>query len=234
MAVHAVVFDFFGTLTKAVSARMWEDHVRRLALRLDVPPQAMTAVMVSSWPEVAVGSLGDATGALAVQAHRLGARPTQEQLAAAAAERMLIQRGLCALRDDVGATLEALRERGMRIGVLSDCSAELPEIWPGLECAPYVDAPVFSCVEGAKKPDARLFATVAKRLGVRAAECLYVGDGGSRELDAATVAGMTAVLLDAHDRDDDWAYERQETWAGERVSTVTDVLSLLDRLESVA
>lgn len=234
MTVQAVVFDFFGTLTKAVSVRTWEDHARRLAAHLDVPPQAMTSVMVSSWPEVAVGSLGDAAASLAVQAHRLGARPSRDQLAAAAAERMLIERGLCALRDDVNATLQTLREREMRIGVVSDCSAELPEIWPELECAPYVDAPVFSCVEGAKKPDARLFATVTERLGVRATACLYVGDGGSSELDAATVAGMTAVMLDAHDRDDDWAYERQDIWAGERVSTLTEVPSVLDRLGSMA
>jgi putative hydrolase of the HAD superfamily len=54
---------------------------------------------------------------------------------------------------------------------------------------------VFSWREGCRKPDQRLYATVAERLGVPAAECWYVGDGGSREHDGARRAGMRPVLV---------------------------------------
>ena len=38
-----------------------------------------------------------------------------------------------------------------------------------------------------------MFLDIANDLGVSPEECLYVGDGGSNELQAATASGMTAV-----------------------------------------
>ena len=38
-----------------------------------------------------------------------------------------------------------------------------------------------------------MFSMMTERLGVTAAECLYVGDGGSHELYAARQAGMKPV-----------------------------------------
>ncbi|MDT5014052.1 MAG: hypothetical protein QOD39_212, partial [Mycobacterium sp.] len=58
-----------------------------------------------------------------------------------------------------------------------------------------IDAAVFSWQEGYRKPDGRLYATAAARLGVPAAQCWFVGDGGSREHQGAQAAGMRPVLV---------------------------------------
>ena len=42
------------------------------------------------------------------------------------------------------------------------------------------------------KPDKRIFELCMKKLNVNAEECLYIGDGGSNELDAASKVGMKA------------------------------------------
>jgi putative hydrolase of the HAD superfamily len=88
-----------------------------------------------------------------------------------------------------------LRAHGLRLGLISDCSSELCEAWPDTPYAPRIDAAVFSWQERRRKPDPRLYATVADRLGVPASACWYVGDGGSRELQGAAAAGMRPVLV---------------------------------------
>ena len=58
---------------------------------------------------------------------------------------------------------------------------------------PYFDASCLSYEEGLQKPDTAIFQRCLDKLGVQANECLYVGDGGSYELEAAEKVGMKAV-----------------------------------------
>ena len=53
-----------------------------------------------------------------------------------------------------------------------------------------LDVTCLSCVEGIQKPDQRIFKLCLDRLGLKAGECLYIGDGGSNELEAAKECGM--------------------------------------------
>ena len=89
------------------------------------------------------------------------------------------ERGFGEPRPEAVPVLRALRERGLRVGLVSDCSAELPTYFPDLPIAPYVDAPVFSFVTGHRKPAPENYLACCAALGVEPAECLYVGDGGS-------------------------------------------------------
>lgn len=52
---------------------------------------------------------------------------------------------------------------------------------------------MISYEKGMCKPDPKIFLDMIKALGVSAWECLYVGDGGSRELYAAKDAGMQTI-----------------------------------------
>ncbi|MFC4810430.1 HAD family hydrolase [Paenibacillus sp. GCM10023250] len=48
---------------------------------------------------------------------------------------------------------------------------------------------------GAKKPDPRLFAMAADRLGLRAGECLFVGDHPENDVEGAARFGMATVWM---------------------------------------
>lgn len=63
------------------------------------------------------------------------------------------------------------------------------------QLARLVDEAVFSCEVGAAKPDPVIYREVCQRLGVQARNCVYLGDGGSRELEGALHVGMKPVLL---------------------------------------
>jgi len=217
----AVVFDFFGTLTPVSPDRVWAGNARRLAAALGVPGDELAAALDESFPERITGILGDVRQTLQVLASRLGARPSDDQLAHASRVRREIQESMFALRPEAVPVIRRIRAAGLKIGLLSDCTSELPDAWSTLPLADLVDAPVFSCVEGMRKPDPRLFWTVAANLRSEPAECLYVGDGGGRELTGASEVGMRAVLLAGHD----WLAHRSTEvgWTGPRISSLTDL-----------
>jgi putative hydrolase of the HAD superfamily len=156
VATAAVIFDFFGTLTPSTPTSVWDDHAARSAAPLGIPARAWRAVLDASFAERATGSLGDLTATFRTLARRVGVDPDEEALAAACAARMTAQRELFELRADAVSTLTALRGRGLRLGVLSDCTVELAETWPHLPLAGLVDARVLSCEEGRRKPNPEL------------------------------------------------------------------------------
>jgi putative hydrolase of the HAD superfamily len=113
----------------------------------------------------------------------------------------------------------------LHIGLVSDCTSELPDAWHQLPLAALIDAPVFSCVERTRKPDPRLFHAVAHRLHADPAACLYIGDGGGRELTGASGIGMRAVLLAGPDWHAHRDHNKETDWAGPRVSSLLDLLT---------
>ena len=220
----AVIFDFYGTLTPVTPAAAWIDHTSRLAALFGVGPEALARALDESYPERATGALGDARQTLRALATRLGAQPTEDRLDEACRRRQAMQESLFRLRPEALPVIGQLRSRGLRIGLVSDCTSELPAAWPQLSLAAVVDAPVFSCVERTRKPDPRLFRAVTERLAVDPAACLYVGDGGGRELTGSTAVGMRAVLLAGPDWHDHRAYDQERDWGGPRISSLEELL----------
>jgi len=94
-------------------------------------------------------------------------------------------------RPDAGAALAALEAEGRRVAVLSNFDHRLPAILAGLGLA---TGPVLLPGElGAAKPDPRCFGRALERLGLAAAESVYVGDGPASHLEAARRAGLRAI-----------------------------------------
>lgn len=89
--------------------------------------------------------------------------------------------------------LEKLRERGIKIGLISNCFSEEAVVIKESELFKYFDGICLSYDEGVQKPDLEIFNRCIKKLKVKAEECLYVGDGGSNELYAAAKVGMKSV-----------------------------------------
>ncbi len=89
--------------------------------------------------------------------------------------------------------LRALKEKGILVGLISNCFSEEATVIKKSRLFPFFDAVCLSFDEGVKKPNRAIFKSCIDKLGVLADECLYVGDGGSNELEAAESIGMKAV-----------------------------------------
>lgn len=226
--MKAVIFDFYGTLTPGRSDADQAAARTAQAVALGVDAARLDAEMTATVTERFTGAGGSIEGSLAWVCERIGARPSPAQLAEAARVRLAAETGFGQLRPEAVPVLTTLRERGLRIGMVSDCSAELPRYFPGLAVAPLVDAPVFSFVLGVKKPAAAIFLGCCTALEVEPQECLYIGDGGSNELVGARDVGMRAVHLAVPGEGGGVVYGRHASWNGEVVTSLTDVPGLLD------
>lgn len=225
--VDAVVFDFYGTLIPSTPEAAWRQQAYAMAEVLGADGDDMHEAFVASYPMRMVGALGGVEQTVEHLARRLGLAVTPEQVLRAAHIRRTLHRQLLTPRPDAVSTLAALRDKGLRVGVVSDCSAELPEEWGGLELSRSVDVAVFSSVERRRKPDHRLFQSCVRRLGVAADRSIYVADGVGRELEAATAIGMRAYCLDTTNDDVDPRHLPDPTWQGGRLARLTDVLDLV-------
>lgn len=97
------------------------------------------------------------------------------------------------LHTEIIPMLSTLRRKGYFIGLISNCFSEEAEVIRKSELFSYFDAIYLSYEQGVQKPDEEIFQRCIKDLSVKAEECIYVGDGGSYELEAARELGMKAV-----------------------------------------
>jgi putative hydrolase of the HAD superfamily len=126
-------------------------------------------------------------------------------------------------RSDALETLAELRRRGHRLGLISVCSEDVPDVWEETTLAGMLDETIFSCDVGISKPDPRIYEIACERLEVEPAECLFVGDGANDELPGAERVGMTALQLRAPGEE---LTEPGKAWPGASVEQLSEVLDL--------
>lgn len=102
------------------------------------------------------------------------------------------------LYDDALPTLGVLRERGYRLGLLSNSARDLDafRVHHGLD----VDAVLTSSMHGKTKPHETIFRRMLELLDVTAGDALMVGDTIEDDVEGAIAVGMQAVLLDRERR----------------------------------
>jgi len=227
VTVAAVVFDFYGTLTpgRALVDQLAARREQALALGLD--PAAFDAELTATVDARFRGAGDDIAGSLRWVARRLGTTPADDAVRRAAELRLASETRFGTPRPEAVDVLRRLRERVRRVGVVSDCSAELPEYFPSLAIAPLVDAAVFSFRTGHRKPAPENYLACCAALDVAPDACVYVGDGGSDELAGARAVGMRAVHLAVPDDTEAVVYGRHVRWDGEVVTSLAEVLTLV-------
>lgn len=221
---RAVLFDFFGTLTRAVVRGPWHAAIAR---RLGCPPDRFTQALDDSFSLRATGVFGGPQATMRWVCRRAGVQPSSAQLRAAVQARLAAVWADTRLRPDAVAVLSAVRAGGMRTALISDCGYELPEFLPSLPVSGLLDTCVYSVDVGTCKPDPAMYLTACHRLGVTPGQCLYVGDGGGRELTGALRLGMTAVRLAAEDLPRHLVFSPDQEFTGPAVSSLYELLELL-------
>lgn len=233
--ISAVVFDMYGTLTPSWPKAAWDEQKRACAGPLAIAEDAWITALDASWHERVTGAFGSQLETFRTVAIRAGHTPTDEQLASAVEARYAAYRRSWQLRPDAVDTVRALRADGFKIALVSDCTHDLSDTWHEFELAEFFDATVFSCCEGTRKPDPRLFHAAAERLGLPTAACLYVGDGGGDEMAGSGAVGMHPVLLAGEDWAANHAPGRPETeWAGLRATTLSQIPAIIAELVAEA
>jgi putative hydrolase of the HAD superfamily len=128
------------------------------------------------------------------------------------------------------ALLEALRERGLKLGLVSnafDPPNLLHHDLAELGIAERLDVALFSSEVGRRKPDPEIFRRALDALGVGASEALFVGDTLATDIAGAAALGMrTCQALWFRADDDPGALEPDF-----QAFTQMDVLTIARRLQ---
>ncbi|WP_432834700.1 HAD family hydrolase [Dactylosporangium sp. CA-092794] len=229
--LQAVCFDYFNTCTSAV--RRGNAH-RRTAEVLGVDPAAWVELLDRTYDERIRGAYGGHFAGLRRLCTELGVEPTTAQLRAAVELRRAALRDDAPLRPETIPVLRALRAAGVRIAIVSDCWFELPLYLPCSPLAGVYDVAVYSVQVGHAKPHPAMYATACDLLDVDPGRCLYVGDGGGRELTGAARYGLTAVQLQAPDLGEHLTFDAEPDWRGAAVESLAEVLELVRAIRRVS
>ena len=205
MTVRAVVFDWGGTLTPFHDfdlADLWAAAARILAPERQVElTDALVAVETEFWRRVrSDGGLVSTTldHVVALAAERTGVH-VEAVLRDQALEAHLEAWTPHTHTDpDAAQLLHALRERGVRTGLLSN--THWPREWHERILArdgvlELIDVRVYTSELAHTKPHAEAFWAVLTPLGVEPADAVMVGDRPVDDISGARAVGMRAVLL---------------------------------------
>ena len=230
MAYKAVIFDLFGTLVRSFSEKEFKAMLGKMASVLEAPGDDFVNLWIETYNAQATGKEGfrsiESTIEYCCRVFNLDCDPTK--INEASRIRFDYTRVHMKPWKDVLPTLSELRRRRLKIGLITDCTPELPLIWPETPLVSVIDNPSFSCNVGIKKPDRRIYHLSCKNLDVRPQECLYVGDGSSDELSGATHAGLNPVGISIPEEQTFDAYRiNKEEWVGLKVSSIGEILHLV-------
>ncbi|NIM07510.1 MAG: HAD-IA family hydrolase [Armatimonadetes bacterium] len=228
MKYKAVVFDLFGTLIDNLCPQEYERVLWEMADALCVPREDFAREWIGTFQERISGGIETTEDAVEHICQLLGVEAAASSIAAAVEIRFDLTRRALRPRPDAVETLTQLKAGGYKIGLVTDCSDEVPVLWADSPLAPVIDVPIFSCSVGMAKPDSRIYLLACEALGVKPQECLYVGDGSSRELTGAVKVGMHPVLISVpYDNDYDHFRVDAKEWQGTVISSLKQILTVV-------
>lgn len=209
--IKAVLFDLGGTLHTASSppgreewfARRLLERLEDYGIRLGVSPEILAAKLRENgeaYKRASEEDLRELPSAeiwsdwylrdWSVGRERLA--PIAEELSFLYDyERMRVMR-----RPYIKETFDALREQGMRLGLISNIISlsVAPHFLEEYGVRSYMDCVVLSNATGIRKPSAEIFRVAERQLGLGPEELAYVGDTLSRDVQGVRNAGWRLMI----------------------------------------
>ncbi len=224
---QAVIFDLFGTLVENFSRGEYEKTLAEMAAVIGAPQSEFIRLWADTFDLRSTGVFPGAEACVRHICRELNVPVNEAQVKRTGRIRLDYTSRNMKPRQGSVETLASLKSKGYKIALISDCTAETPLVWQNTPFAPLFDVTVFSCRAGVKKPDPRIYKMAMDQLGVRPQDCLYIGDGSSRELSGASRVGLRAILIRAPDEVVDAHTIDREEWHGEVISSLAEVLDLI-------
>ena len=228
MKYRGVLFDLYGTLVNPFRSSESESNVRRMAAALELPLEDVRRLWAQTFQDRETGAFSTIADNIRWICRTLDVQRDEAHVAAAVEVRAALYRSTLVPRKDSHPTLAALRSAGVRLALVSNAGPQTPDLWGETTLAPLVEVVVISAEARVAKPDPRIYRMALEGLGLAPETCLFVGDGGSHELDGARRVGLNPVLIRTPGDDlDDPHRAEAKTWQGPTVSSVSEVLGLV-------
>jgi putative hydrolase of the HAD superfamily len=224
---EAVIFDLFGTLVDDFATSVGQPY-KELAEALQVPIEQFMPLWRQTTKMRSDGTFQTVEAGIEHVCGIMGLRVGAEQMMRAVEIRLEQARRALKPRPEAVATLARLKDDGYKIGLLSNCSVEIPIVWPETVFPDPIDTAVFSCRARLMKPDLRIYQLVCEHLGVMPERCVYIADGENHELAAAANVGLHSVLIRNPSRDNGNELLREaREWQGTAITALPEVIKVV-------
>lgn len=100
------------------------------------------------------------------------------------------------LRTDALYVLNTLRQKGVKLGLLSNCTPFARTLVEDLNLGNYFDTIILSSDVGYMKPDPRIFILTMRELCSTSEETIVIGDKVKTDILGGTLVGCTTVLME--------------------------------------
>jgi len=229
MNYSAVIFDLFGTLVDDFVSSTGQMNTELIAA-LELPYEQFMQLWRQTAEMRTIGVFQTVEASIEYVCGVMDVQVGAEQMTEAVAIRLQHTRRALEPRLDAVVTLAKLKDRDYKIGLISNCSIEIPILWPETTFVDLVESPIFSCRERVKKPDPLIYHLACERLGVMPEHCLYIADGENYELTAAAEVGLRPVLLRTSSQEtESRLHQEAREWQGATIAGLAEVLQLLRR-----
>jgi putative hydrolase of the HAD superfamily len=227
MKFRAVIFDLFGTLVDDFGSSAGQMN-QELAAALGVPYEPFMQLWGQTLQMRAIGAFQTVEASIEHVCRAMEIQVGAEQIKRAVEIRLQYIRQALKPRPNAEATLAQLKHQGHRLGLLSNCSIEIPILWRKTAFANLIDTPIFSSRARLKKPDPRIYHLACERVGTMPESCLYIADGEDFELAAAAKVGLHPVLIRTpSQKTDGRLHQEAREWQGTMIASLPDVLQLV-------
>ncbi len=230
MNIRVIIFDLFGTLVQQFPLDRFETSLREMASHVGLDYQTFFNAWIGQTnTRRQTGAFSSFREEIARICQQNSIDPSEKGLSEAIRLRYEFTRSVLVPRPDAVSTLKSLKTMGYLRGLISDCSEEVPELWPETPFSGLLETEVFSCSVGMKKPNPDIYRLACERLNAIPEECIYIGDGFSNELSGAKACGMRPfLLLPPGERRPDKSTWEGFSWTGEILPSLGSILSLLE------
>lgn len=135
------------------------------------------------------------------------------------------------LEDDAVSTLETLRTRGIRLGIISNAadSQDVNTLIDKEDIRKYFKVIMTSSDIGIRKPNPQIFEAALQKMGVSAAESIQVGDILGADILGAHRAGMRGVWITRRSENPRNALARNTIIPDAEIATLAALPSVLDK-----
>jgi len=223
MKYKAVIFDLFGTVTDNYSYKEYQSVLGQMASVLTLSLDAFRRLWSETTYERNTGVIRTIEANIDCICEKLGVSVDDTKVRLATKTRYDFVANTMRPRQDAIDVLSYLQSQGLKTGLISNCSPDTPLIWKDTPFAPLFNVAVFSSSVGVKKPDPRIYQIATNKLAIKPENCLYIGNGDSRELTGASQVGMHPVLIRVPDEDStdaEWEDNTDaEQWDGPVISS---------------
>ncbi len=141
-------------------------------------------------------------------------------------ERM--KRALLSVDNKVLEILGRVREKGVKIGLISNADIIDIKYWNDSPLSAFFDSVIFSCDVEILKPETEIYQLAMRRLNVKPEESIFIGDGGSNELFGARRAGMKTIFSEYIDCKSKIQKEMIIKYSDYHIESFDDILKYID------